>query len=186
MEEILHQLIGSLFYHLQRFLHPRWCRISSINSCQRMISRIHDWNFHWFQPCQWREFSHFVSIGVCLTSKRIIICAPWCFCSQDSSDRSICANASYRLAVDFLFRVSWAWTAWESFPPPKWPGKYRCCHANLCWNFVSISAWKGGLVGLFMRGLVYSRKFNSSPLRNYNVYTFSKGKDCFPTIIFHE
>jgi len=30
--EILHQLIGSLFHYLQGFIHPRWCRISSINS----------------------------------------------------------------------------------------------------------------------------------------------------------
>ena len=32
MEEILHQLIGSLSRYLQGFIHPRWCRISSINS----------------------------------------------------------------------------------------------------------------------------------------------------------
>ena len=32
MEEILHQLIGILSHYLQGFLHPRWCRISSINS----------------------------------------------------------------------------------------------------------------------------------------------------------
>ena len=32
MEEILHQSIGSLPYYLQGFIHPRWCRISSINS----------------------------------------------------------------------------------------------------------------------------------------------------------
>ena len=32
MEEILHQLIGSLSHYLQAFIHPRWCRISSINS----------------------------------------------------------------------------------------------------------------------------------------------------------
>ena len=31
MEEILHQLIGSLSHDLQGFIHPRWCRISSIN-----------------------------------------------------------------------------------------------------------------------------------------------------------
>ena len=30
MEEI--QLIGSLPHYLQGFVHPRWCRISSINS----------------------------------------------------------------------------------------------------------------------------------------------------------
>ena len=32
VEEILHELIGSLYQYLQGFLHPRWCRISSINS----------------------------------------------------------------------------------------------------------------------------------------------------------
>ena len=32
MEEILHQLMGSLSLYLQGFIHPRWCRISSINS----------------------------------------------------------------------------------------------------------------------------------------------------------
>ena len=31
MEEILHQLIGSLSHYLQGFIHLRWCRISSIN-----------------------------------------------------------------------------------------------------------------------------------------------------------
>ena len=32
MEEILHHLICSLSHYLQGFIHPRWCRISSINS----------------------------------------------------------------------------------------------------------------------------------------------------------
>ena len=32
MEEILHQLIGSLSHYLQGFIHTRRCRISSINS----------------------------------------------------------------------------------------------------------------------------------------------------------
>ena len=32
MEEILHQMICSLSHHLQGFIHPWWCRISSINS----------------------------------------------------------------------------------------------------------------------------------------------------------
>ena len=31
MEEILHQLIGSLSHYLQGSIHPRWCRSSSIN-----------------------------------------------------------------------------------------------------------------------------------------------------------
>ena len=32
MAEILHQLIGSLSHYFQGFIHPRWCRNSSINS----------------------------------------------------------------------------------------------------------------------------------------------------------
>ena len=35
MEEILHQLIGSLSHYSRGFTHPRWCRISSINSITR-------------------------------------------------------------------------------------------------------------------------------------------------------
>ena len=32
MAEILHQFIGSLSHYLQGLIHPRWCRISYINS----------------------------------------------------------------------------------------------------------------------------------------------------------
>ena len=32
MEEILHQLVGSLSHYLHGFIHPRWWRTSSINS----------------------------------------------------------------------------------------------------------------------------------------------------------
>ena len=32
MAEIFHQLIASLSHYLQGFIHPRWCRISAINS----------------------------------------------------------------------------------------------------------------------------------------------------------
>ena len=32
MAEILHQLICSFSHYLQDFIHPRWCRISSINT----------------------------------------------------------------------------------------------------------------------------------------------------------
>ena len=39
MEEILHQLIGSLSHYIQGFIHPRWCKISSTNS------RYHKWPF---------------------------------------------------------------------------------------------------------------------------------------------
>ena len=37
MEEIPHQLIGSLPHYWQCFIHPRWCRISYINSRFLMV-----------------------------------------------------------------------------------------------------------------------------------------------------
>ena len=42
MAEILHQLIGSLSHYLQGFIHPRWCRISSIDSRDTLLeTNIH-------------------------------------------------------------------------------------------------------------------------------------------------
>ena len=41
MEEILHQLIGRSSHYLQGLKHPRWCRISSINSMDHHIPDIH-------------------------------------------------------------------------------------------------------------------------------------------------
>ena len=42
--EILHQLIDSLSQYLQGFIHPRWCRISAINSRKGLMTRIVDWS----------------------------------------------------------------------------------------------------------------------------------------------
>ena len=42
MEETLHQLIGRLSHCLQGFMHPRWCRISSINSTSVRQQKIHE------------------------------------------------------------------------------------------------------------------------------------------------
>ena len=75
MEEILHQLIGSLSRHLQVLLHPRWCRISAINSiipfnsyhstsisCTEKINVFHlnnnrhlPWDTHARPPCRIRS-----------------------------------------------------------------------------------------------------------------------------------
>ena len=40
MEEILHHLVDSLSHYLQCFIHPRWCRISSINSMLRPLCHV--------------------------------------------------------------------------------------------------------------------------------------------------
>ena len=68
MEEILHQLICSLSHYLQGFIHPRWCRISSINSmapfCRGHISNVTSWYWagwiiidsHW--AIQWLWMGH--------------------------------------------------------------------------------------------------------------------------------
>ena len=59
MEEILHQLICRLSHYLQSFTHPRWCRISSINSmfqypfmCPKTSSTSWDWDCELMRPAQ--------------------------------------------------------------------------------------------------------------------------------------
>ena len=42
MEEILHQLIGSVSHYLKGFIHPRWCRISSIKSIPSKLEKDSD------------------------------------------------------------------------------------------------------------------------------------------------
>ena len=60
MEEILHQLIGCLSHYLQGFIHPRWCRISSINSRSLFGTK------HIFHAALWNEFH------TCLQAKHSI------------------------------------------------------------------------------------------------------------------
>ena len=49
MEEILHQLIGTLARYLQGFLHPRWCRISAINSSKKNPPDFFNKNYTFLQ-----------------------------------------------------------------------------------------------------------------------------------------
>ena len=88
MEEILHQLIGSLSPYLLGFVHPRWCRISSINStkrcrkpCQRTTSgwnrekqlpRIEPWDL---KDLQCRKFPGYFQTNISKTN----ICQSCCF-----------------------------------------------------------------------------------------------------------
>ena len=64
MEEILHQLIGSLSHYLQGFIHPRWCRISSINSiiCRQWFNYFSDLVFHLFAVRSWQPNCQYYSI----------------------------------------------------------------------------------------------------------------------------
>ena len=52
MAEILHQLIGSLSHYLQGFIHPRWCRISAINSISLTTNNLMStWGLsNWSKP----------------------------------------------------------------------------------------------------------------------------------------
>ena len=52
MEEILHQLIGSLSHYFQGFIRPRWCRISSINSILYFELFCHGDIHETFRICQ--------------------------------------------------------------------------------------------------------------------------------------
>ena len=50
---ILHQLIGSLSPLFTRFIHSRWCRISSINSILVVRARPDNWQVLWKRPHPW-------------------------------------------------------------------------------------------------------------------------------------
>ena len=55
MEEILHQVIGGLSHYLQEFIHPSWCRISSINSMFCLLPfaiPTREENFHGWKESQ--------------------------------------------------------------------------------------------------------------------------------------
>ncbi len=52
MAEILHQLIGSLSHYLKGFIHPRWCKISAINSME-MVHRNQHQNLKWLPTLSW-------------------------------------------------------------------------------------------------------------------------------------
>ena len=54
MAEILHQLIGSLSHYLRGFTHPRWCRISAINSSIPVHVAIANFSMHgsFFKPTE--------------------------------------------------------------------------------------------------------------------------------------
>ena len=46
LEELLHQLLGSLSHYLQCFIHARWCRISVFNGTNEHVGsffRLKDW-----------------------------------------------------------------------------------------------------------------------------------------------
>ncbi len=57
MAEILHQLIGSLSHYLQGFIHPRWCRISAINS--RTLSNTTPF---WNSPLFYHHKTHLLTM----------------------------------------------------------------------------------------------------------------------------
>ena len=73
IEELLHQLIGSLSHYLPGFIHPRWCRISSINSMQGSLAWLR-WNTPW-----WFQFCHIFSPlpGEMIPFKLIFLKAGW-------------------------------------------------------------------------------------------------------------
>ena len=71
MAEILHQLIGSLSHYLQGFIHPRWCRISAINSTTPQKKKTFGEKLDgWF-------FKYYFQTLTCIDDWIWIICSRW-------------------------------------------------------------------------------------------------------------
>ncbi len=71
MEEILHQLIGSLSHYLQGFLHPRWCRISSINSITEDLNLMIFCDSLTWKWATLKRFTSTVAPAMCTLNKRV-------------------------------------------------------------------------------------------------------------------
>ncbi len=115
MEEILHQLIGSLSHYLQGFIHPRWCRISFINSSM-LVGEVYG-GFSWLNlPTS--HLSIFGKIGWLNTGNASVIKQPFAkgvtFPLLPCYHKSLCLFVSFfenclknlRVFVAFLFK-SW-------------------------------------------------------------------------------
>ena len=82
MEEILHQLVGSLWDYLQVFLHPRWCRVSSINSMIWFVGMLIMWGKEVFTS-QWgfltrmNELLNKSAVSFVPLQKGLVCCKPW-------------------------------------------------------------------------------------------------------------
>ena len=56
MAEILHQLVGCFSHYLQGFIHPRWCKISAINS-SHLILVLQVFHVLFFILAMWKHHS---------------------------------------------------------------------------------------------------------------------------------
>ena len=77
MAEMLHQLIGSLSYYLQGFMHPRWCRISSVNSTVSTFRGQSFWSLPPTLAMNWKTPFWLVNLR---SNKSLLLCF---FCSMN-------------------------------------------------------------------------------------------------------
>ena len=111
MDKILHQLIGSLSHYLQGFIHPRWCRILSINSMFPSLAENLKgknppvWDMEFFAPLRWDLFR-----WICwkhqgtVRSTRVITLASSCFNLRGFVKSSIAQKTSLVKSILLLLR----------------------------------------------------------------------------------
>ena len=99
MAEILHQLIGSLSHYLQGFIHPRWCRISS------MIGSLSHYLQGFIHP-RWCRISAINSILQPSSFSRFLTVAP--------------GDQGRLRPSHWYIRPLRSWIPWDSFDQTTW------------------------------------------------------------------
>ena len=89
MAEILHQLVDSLYHYLQCFIHPRWCRISSINS----MASLQVWK---------RLFQGVIFFDV-LMLLLLSLASAWDFRKKDGKSMGICLEKHMGVSKNRVF-----------------------------------------------------------------------------------
>ena len=134
MEEILHQLIGSLSHYLKGFLHPRWLfGISSINSMSRLFGHLF--------IASWCKLHRSIKSCVSGTTLGPGIC-DWLFLVESRNHPAIAQFLDHywcHFVIPPFFTPHWNLSevmspmikvgcvlTWRSDPPPWSPGGVGC------------------------------------------------------------
>ena len=128
MEEILHQLIGSLSHYLQCFVPPRWCRISSINS-------LCLWSCpHTTSDCVGQQFQEpgLQYLRVCLQTR-------WATHGKRLKGLKVAGSVERQTGGEKPFATRIATLCWPM--------------SALCWPNLTVSCPKGGYVGSMFASL---------------------------------
>ena len=137
LEEILHQLIGSLSHYLQGFIHPRRCRISSIHCMTlRTVNIILIWPLQF--SVTWKCLPLYWQLQPHQYQRRNLAYIEFRYTSVANSWQF------HTIPVQFLHdlikkQVKWCWMPWRTTSVVDFFYQVVCCFRYLLWRLLQLS-----------------------------------------------